>query len=122
MTFDISGVRKDRLASKNRMIGLMLKCVQLAGMKILAGPYALDTGALDPNPGLTGWAVLTTSHISIHTFIQQGKAFIDLFSCLEYDARTIRQAVQDFYQPEAIESREVIRAERLMFREEDNIP
>lgn len=121
MTYDISGVGADRLANKNRMIGLMLQCIRLAGMKILAGPYVLDTGSMDPNPGLTGWTVLTTSHISIHTFIKQGMAFIDLFSCVEYDAALIKQAVEEFYQPESMEVVEIVRSYMPMFQEEENV-
>ena len=110
MTYDISGVKVEALSSKNRMIGFMMECVRRAGMKILAGPYALDTGALDLNPGLTGWVVLTTSHVSIHTFIKQGMAFIHLFSCVEYDAALIKQAVEEFYQPESMEVVEIVRS------------
>src|SRR4030066_1126870 len=97
MTYDISGVGADRLANKNRMIGLMLQCIRLAGMKILAGPYVLDTASFNPNPGLTGWTVLTTSHISIHTFIKQGMAFIDLFSCKEYDPDKVESGVRKWF-------------------------
>ena len=121
MTYDISGVGADRLANKNRMIGLMLQCIRLAGMKILAGPYVLDTGSMDPNPGLPGWTVLTTSHISIHTFIKQGMAFIDLFRCVEYDAALIKQAVEEFYQPESMEVVEIVRSYMPMFQEEENV-
>ena len=121
MTYDISGVGADRLANKNRMIGLMLQCIRLAGMKILAGPYVLDTGSMDPNPGLTGWTVLTTSHISIHTFLKQGTAFIDLFSCKEYDPDKVESVVRKWFNCESLKVVEVARAEMAMFPEEDNV-
>ena len=46
---------------------------------IRATPKEYDTG------GLTGFIVLSESNISIHTYPQEGKFYLDLFSCMEFD-------------------------------------
>ena len=35
--------------------------------------------------GVTGFVPITESHISIHTFVEQEHAFVDIFSCKEFD-------------------------------------
>lgn len=46
---------------------------------IRATPKEYDTG------GLTGFIILSESNISIHTYPQEGKFYLDLFSCVEFD-------------------------------------
>lgn len=52
-------------------------------MHILCGPY-IASGHPD-NPGLTGFAVVDFSHISVHTFTKFNEVLIDVFSCKSYD-------------------------------------
>ena len=52
----------------------------LTNAKIVrAMPGEYDTG------GLTGFIILSESDISIHTYPQEGKFYLDLFSCMEFD-------------------------------------
>jgi len=51
-----------------------------------------------PNPadwGISGFIFIAESHISVHTFVDQGYVNIDLFSCKDFDAE---KAVRDFQQ------------------------
>jgi S-adenosylmethionine decarboxylase len=121
MVYDLTVEDPKVLASKSAMVSFMLECIQAADMQILAGPYVLDTGAYDPNPGLTGWTVLTTSHISVHTFLKQQAAFIDLFSCKEFDPDLVEFVVRKWFSPESLGVVEVARAEMTMFHEESNV-
>ena len=47
------------------------------------------------NPGLTGFAVLDFSHISIHTFTNENEICIDVFSCKKYDYEKVKKYVMD---------------------------
>ena len=52
----------------------------LSGPKIVrAEPKEYDTG------GVTGFVILSESNISIHTYPKEGKFYLDLFSCMEFD-------------------------------------
>ena len=46
---------------------------------IRAKPKKWDTG------GVTGFIILSESNVSIHTSPQEGKFYLDLFSCKEFD-------------------------------------
>ncbi len=49
-----------------------------------------------PNPadwGISGFIFIAESHISVHTFVDQGYVNIDLFSCKDFDAE---KAAGDF--------------------------
>ena len=52
----------------------------LARAKVIrATPKEWDTG------GITGFIILSESNISIHTYPEEGKFYLDLFSCKEFD-------------------------------------
>ena len=43
-------------------------------------------------PGLTAFFLLDASHLSVHTFADEGKAAVDLFSCTNFeDAKIVNQ-------------------------------
>jgi len=46
---------------------------------IKAKPKEWDTG------GITGFVILSESNISIHTYPEEGRFYLDLFSCMEFD-------------------------------------
>ncbi len=52
--------------------------------------------------GISGFVLIAESHIAIHTFVEQGHAFIDIFSCKEFD---IEKAVK--YLTDALEAKKV---------------
>ncbi|HLD89261.1 MAG TPA: S-adenosylmethionine decarboxylase [Candidatus Nanoarchaeia archaeon] len=54
------------------------------GMNKLTLPY-LVRGA-DYDPGITGFLIIETSHVSIHTFTDKNFAAMDVYSCTHFDA------------------------------------
>ncbi len=67
--------------------------VDLCQMKILYGPVILE--GVPENPGITGFAILDFSHISIHTFTAEKEICIDVFSCKKYDYDEDKKYVMD---------------------------
>ncbi len=67
--------------------------VDLCQMKILYGPVILE--GVPENPGITGFAILDFSHISIHTFTAEKEICIDVFSCKKYDYDEVKKYVMD---------------------------
>jgi S-adenosylmethionine/arginine decarboxylase-like enzyme/SAM-dependent methyltransferase len=61
------------------------------GMRVVGGPLVCE--GVPQNPGLSGFAVLDFSHISVHTFTRYAEAMIDVFSCKSFDRSTIRRHV-----------------------------
>ena len=67
-------------------------------MKILMGPY-VKYCRMEGNRGITGIAVIETSHIAIHVWDEPNPALmqIDVYSCAEFDVDQIAEKIkQDF--------------------------
>ena len=56
---------------------------------VRAMPREYDTG------GLTGFIILSESNISIHTYPKEGKFYLDLFSCMEFDVEKVINYLKD---------------------------
>jgi S-adenosylmethionine decarboxylase len=64
-------------------------------MKILHGPVVAE--GIPENPGLSGFAIIDYSHISIHTFTNSNETLIDVFSCKPYDKVKALKVCQEYY-------------------------
>lgn len=65
-------------------------------MNIIEGPIVVQ--GVECNPGLSAFAIVDYSHISIHTFTKNNEALIDIFSCKEYDREKALQACKDYFE------------------------
>ena len=65
------------------------------GMKILMGPY-VKYCEMEGNRGITGIAVIETSHIAIHVWDEPNPALmqIDVYSCAEFDPYRIAEKIK----------------------------
>ncbi len=59
--------------------------------------------------GVTGFALLKESHISIHTWPELGYAAVDIFSCGKIDPSPVVEVFRNFLQPERMHIRRIIR-------------
>jgi len=88
--------QESRLLNDPCLVGDILnELVELVGMKILR-PAEIVAVPLDPtvkdgedDGGVTGTVILTTSHGSIHTWPLRGHISFDLFSCKEFNVKTV---------------------------------
>ncbi len=62
------------------------------GMNKLTLPY-LVKGA-DYDPGITGFVIIETSHISIHTFTDKNFAAMDVYSCRNFDVHKLATLIK----------------------------
>jgi S-adenosylmethionine decarboxylase len=74
------------LNDKKLIKNLLKELPSVVGMHTLTRPKVIratpkkwDTG------GITGFVILSESNISIHTYPQEGRFYLDLFSCMEFD-------------------------------------
>jgi len=59
--------------------------------------------------GVTGFLLLSESHISIHTWPELGKAAVDFYSCGDIDARAARDYLVDRLKATNSNTQEIIR-------------
>ena len=72
--------------------------IETINMKILMGHY-VKYCKMEGNRGITGIAVIETSHIAIHVWDEPNPALmqIDVYSCAEFDVDEIAEKIkQDF--------------------------
>lgn len=81
------------LGDRKNLETVLRDLVRICQMDILYGPVIME--GVPENPGLTGFAVLDFSHISIHTFTKENEICIDVFSCKKYDYDEVKKYVMD---------------------------
>ena len=69
--------------------------IESINMKILMGPY-VKYCTMEGNRGITGIAVIETSHIAIHVWAEPVPALmqIDIYSCAEFDPYKIAEKIK----------------------------
>lgn len=96
-----SGDSTDRLADRQFLEEFLRDLVLRLDMKILGGPY-MRTVMPDPKlietekdeGGVTGCVVITTSHITIHTWPLRQRFSLDIYSCKEFDSDAAKKLIQ----------------------------
>lgn len=90
-----AGLLKDRAYIRkflNEMPGKM-------GMKVLLPAKVVQCDAEDQiDSGLSGTVIISESHLSIHAFPNRGHAFIDLFSCKDFDTIQARDFIISYFE------------------------
>lgn len=76
-----------------RIEAIIRSVARLCGMTIIHGPVVLR--GVPENPGVTGFAIIDFSHISIHTFTKEKEVCVDIFSCKPYDYEKVRNFVME---------------------------
>ena len=66
-------------------------------MKILSGPYLVYCD-VEGNRGLTGVAIIETSHIALHAWdeVSPGLIELDIFSCKDFDVNDVIDSLREF--------------------------
>lgn len=75
--------------------------VKLAGMQVIAGPLTVyyNHPTKPRESGVSSILLLADSHCSLHSFINDGWVFFDLFTCAETDHSKIDKLVLDTFLP-----------------------
>ena len=84
-------------ASEEHIIFWLKNLIKKIDMKILAGPYATKVTKTG-NAGITGVAIIETSHIIIHTWDENNPALIqlDVYSCKDFKKSDILECLEEF--------------------------
>ncbi len=90
---DIEIADKKALGDLERVSKFLDKVPDAIGMKKLTPPIAFQYNPYGDEShseaGITGFIIIAESHISIHTYSNQGKAYFDAFSCKPFDSEKV---------------------------------
>lgn len=92
--FDLSNCN-EHITDTEKMDLFMRTLADAIDMNILHGPVVEE--GIEENPGLTAFAIVDFSHISIHTFSNNGEALVDVFSCKPYDKEKAEEICKKFF-------------------------
>ena len=80
------------------------KFIKEIGMKVMMGPYVKYSNMIG-NRGITGAAIIETSHIVMHVWDEPNPALLqfDVYSCGEFDPETICDKIKKDFNTTKIE-------------------
>jgi len=107
----IYGVKFELLKDEIIASNFLKLSVEAAGMRIL-GLHVynirkeLESRLVAPDKdepeGISGVAVLSTSHAAIDTWPHRGYAIINIFSCKDFETTKIIEVIECFYKPKKL--------------------
>ncbi len=94
---DVKHISSDRLKTIEDIKPLMDKVVEVLKLNVVG--ECSHQFKKDNNPhGVTMVYLLSESHLSIHTFVDEGKIRIDLFTCdVSLEDRVMKEIVCDYF-------------------------
>ena len=89
---------------ENFLTGWLNKFIEKIGMKVMMGPYVKYSNMVG-NRGITGAAIIETSHIVMHIWDEVSPALMqfDVYSCGEFDPETICNKIDEDFAVHKIE-------------------
>jgi S-adenosylmethionine decarboxylase len=92
MMLDCYGCPREKLSDPGLIYNTLDSLPAKIGLARIRPPHVFKySGAVPEDWGVSGVVLIAESHISIHTFPDQEHAFIDIFSCQDFDADYARR-------------------------------
>lgn len=87
LTLDLSECNPHKLSDLSYIYNLLDELPDVISMHKITPPYTfIYRPTKNPSEwGVSGFVIIAESHISIHTFPDRGHAFVDIFSCKQFD-------------------------------------
>ena len=98
LMLDLSECNQERINDLDFIFNFLNTLPDMIGMTKITQPYVFPySGKIPEDKGITGFVVIAESHLSIHTFVDKGYAFIDLFSCKPFDTDVARDLIVEAF-------------------------
>jgi S-adenosylmethionine decarboxylase len=102
---------------------LMVQLVLDLNMELIDGPRfkyieldptKLDSISFKDEGGISGYCMISTSHISIHVWPLRRAFMMDVFSCAEFDIRTAEETIRKYLNPVSMNTQSISRSPELL--------
>ncbi|OGB89584.1 S-adenosylmethionine decarboxylase proenzyme [candidate division WOR-1 bacterium RIFCSPHIGHO2_01_FULL_53_15] len=98
LMLDCYGCPKEKLADMDLIFAALDTLPAKIGMTKIMPPYVFKySGKVAEDWGISGVVLIAESHISIHTFPDKEHAFIDIFSCKDFDTDYARRELLEIF-------------------------
>ena len=110
LMLDCSNCNKKKIKSETNIRNFLEELLKVAKMKKLGDPVIenLQTGD-EKLHGFSAVQLIHTSSITCHFMDLSGDAYIDLFSCKEFDIDAISECVESYFAPKRINKHFILR-------------
>lgn len=112
LTLDLYGCNKKKLSDKKFIADFLQELTEMIGMKKISDPqvfeYMGSKNSFDSG-GISGFILIAESHISIHTFVEQAFASVDIFSCKNFDLKKAEDFVVEKFEAKKVEKNFIMR-------------
>ena len=96
----------EKLLDTSFIESFLLELVRISEMKAITKPKVLYyEHEKKEESGVTGFVIISDSHISIHTYPAKKALYLDLFSCKQFDADKIVNYVKETFEPKEVKKR-----------------
>ena len=107
LTLDFYGCDKKKLSDKKFVHKILSEMPDNLGMNKFSEPQVTEVPSQGQNSfdrgGITGFVILVESHMTIHTFPEDGYASFDIFSCKEFDAESASDIIASKFEAKTYE-------------------
>jgi S-adenosylmethionine decarboxylase len=99
LMLDCYGCPKEKLADMDLIFSVLDTFPAKIGMTKIMPPYVFKyRGKVPEDWGVSGVVLIAESHISIHTFPDKEHAFVDIFSCKDFDTDYARSQLLEIFE------------------------
>jgi S-adenosylmethionine decarboxylase len=84
LTLDLYDCNKEKLGNVKLIYKLLDELPKVLELTKISSPIV--NYYTSPTPGISGFIIISESHISIHTFVEEKFAAVDIFSCKNFEA------------------------------------
>lgn len=102
-----------KLADMQAVYEILNSVPDTLGLKKMSAPHVVKMEATDgwDKGGVSGTVLISTSHISVHTFAGYGYLTADIYSCDKFDTKKVVDAFQEAFEAKLIEKKSVVRGQ-----------
>lgn len=112
LTLDLYGCDKEKISDEKFIFNMLLNLPESIGMHRISEPqitaYPGKEGSFD-HGGISGFVLLAESHATIHTFVADGFALVDIFSCKNFNLDTTARLIVDMFGAKKVEKNFIVR-------------
>ncbi|MDI6717981.1 MAG: adenosylmethionine decarboxylase [Patescibacteria group bacterium] len=110
LIIDAYNIQREQLKNTKEIRKLFIELIKNLKMRPLSSPIVKKiTSPSYSNWGLSGFVMLYESHISIHTWPENGYAAMDIYSCKDFDEQKVIKLLKTAWKRTKIKTRILMR-------------
>ncbi len=106
LTLDLLDCKRSRLSDASFVKRFLRETPARVGMTRVSEPVVYKAPSRESDPGgVSGFVLIAESHVSVHTFPSLREAYVDVFSCKEFDAARVEREVAKAFGAKQVRTR-----------------